>query len=116
MSVQSRGKRLLRRYPILKDVPEDERPALVRAALRHPLLLLPVMIAGLLLLPLYFNEIFLLLKIEQENNLLLKLTKYACAVLLPIIVAVPLLSRFVVPGFIRREMSKRGFAPVQKQD
>lgn len=114
--MQSRGKRLLRRYPILKDVPEDERPALVRAALRHPLLLLPVVLVGVLLLPLYFNEIFLLLRIEQENNLLLKLTKYACSVLLPVIIAVPLLSRFVVPAFIRREMGKRGFAPSQKQD
>ena len=111
MSMQSRGQRLLRRYPVLKDVPEDERPALTRAALRHPLLLLPMLLGGLLLLPLYFNEIFALLRIEQESNMLLKLTKYACSVLLPIVVAVPLLSRFIVPWFIRREMIKRGFTP-----
>ena len=109
MSMQSRGKRLLRRYPVLKDVPEDERPALTRAALRHPLLLLPLLVGGLILLPLYFNEMFALLRIEQEPNVPLKLAKYACSVLLPVVLAVPLLSRFIVPWFIRREMRKRGF-------
>ena len=109
MAMASRGKRLLRRYPVLKDAPEDERPSVVRAALRHPLLLLPFIAAALALLPLYFNEMFALLGVEQEQNMLMKLTKTACVMLVPIVIAVPLLSRFIVPAFIRREMIKRGY-------
>lgn len=109
MAMTSRGKRLERRYPILKDVPEDERPAVVRAALRHPLLLFPFLVAALLLLPLYFNEMFSLFGVERESDMLLKMTKYAVIVLIPIIIAVPLLSRLVVPSFIRKEMIKRGY-------
>ena len=110
MAITSRGKRLARRYPLLANVPEDERPAVVRAALRHPLVLLLVFGVGLLALPVYLREIFALLGMETEQALLLKLAKLAGAILLPIVVAVPVLSRFVLPRFIRREMRKRGYA------
>lgn len=107
----TRGQRLGKRYPILRDVPEDERPAIVRAALRHPLLLLLVVGVGLLLLPLYFEAMFNFLGIAHEENMGLFLCKMAGTALLPALLAVPLLSRFVVPGFIAREMRKRGFQP-----
>ena len=105
----SRGKRLARRYPLLNGVPEEERPAIVRAALRHPLVLLLVVGGGLLGLPLYLGQMFVLLGVEQEPVFLVKLAKFAVIVLLPIMVAVPVLSRFVLPRFIRREMRKRGY-------
>ena len=105
----SRGKRLARRYPLLNSVPEEERPAIVRAALRHPLVLLLVLGGGLLGLPLYLGHMFTLLGLEQEPEFLIKLAKFAGIILLPIMVAVPLLSRFVLPRFIRREMRKRGY-------
>ena len=105
----SRGKRLARRYPLLNSVQEEERPAIVRAALRHPLVLLLVLGGGLLGLPLYLGHMFNLLGLEQEPEFLIKLAKFAGIILLPIMVAVPLLSRFVLPRFIRREMRKRGY-------
>ena len=105
----SRGKRLLRRYPVLAPVPEDERPAVVRASLRHPAVLLLVLGGGLLLLPLYFDWAFRLLGVESESNLMLQMAKLGGAVLAPCILAVPLLSRFVIPIVIRREMKKRGY-------
>ena len=108
-SLPSRGKRLLRRYPMLAPVPENERPAVVRAAIRHPVVLILVLGGGLLLLPLYFDWIFRLLGVENETNLMLQLAKLGGAVLAPCILAVPLLSRFVIPAFIRREMKKRGY-------
>lgn len=111
MSLSSRGKRLAGRYPVLSAVPEADRPAVVRAALRHPLLLLGIVGVGIGLLPLYFEFAFTLLRVEQEPNIMLKMTKMAGAVLLPVITAVPLLTRFVMPRFIVREMRKRGFTP-----
>ena len=109
MATTSRGKRLARRYPVLLGVPEDERPAVVRSALRHPLVLLLVVGGGMLLLPFYMKEMFELLRIEQETMFLLKLAKLGGIVLLPVVVAVPLLSHFVLPRFILREMRKRGY-------
>lgn len=103
-----RGKRLARRYPLLNDAPEEERPAIVRAALLHPLVLLLVIGGGLLGLPPYLEYMFVLMDVEQEPVLLIKLAKLAGIVLLPIMIAVPLLSRFVLPRFIRREMRRRG--------
>ena len=109
MASASRGKRLARRYPILNSVPEDARPAVVRAALKHPLVILLVVGGGLLGLPLYLNAMFGLLGVEREPALLLKLVKFAGVILLPVVVAVPVLSRFVLPPIIRREMRKRGY-------
>lgn len=108
-ALASRGKRLAKRYPVLASVPEDERPAIVRAALRHPLVLVLVLGVGLLLLPLYFDWIFTLLGVEAEQDLLLKIAKLGGAVLLPCVLAVPLLGRFVIPVFIKKEMRKRGY-------
>ena len=107
--VNVRGKRLLKRYPLLEPVPEEERPAVVRAALRHPLLVGPFIFMALLVLPLYFNEMFALFKVKEETEAVLMMAKYAVIVLIPIIIAVPLLSRLVVPGFIKKEMAKRGY-------
>jgi hypothetical protein len=106
----SRGRRLLRRYPILAPVPEDERPAIVSASLRNPVILLLIAGGGLLLLPLYFNFAFAFLGVEQELDAIFKIAKLGGAVLLPLCIAVPLLSRFVLPFFIRREMEKRGYS------
>lgn len=108
MQRASRGARLLRRYPVLAPVPEDERPAVVRAALRHPLLLIPCLGAALLLLPLYFDWMFALLGVGGAPENMFDFGKIGCAVLLPVIIAVPLLSRFVLPAFILRVMKKRG--------
>ena len=105
-----RGKRLLKRYPLLESVPEEERPVVVRAALRHPLLIVPFVLVAFLVLPLYFNEMFALFKVKEEPEAMLMMAKYAVIVLIPIIIAVPLLSRLVVPGFIKKEMVKRGYA------
>lgn len=105
----SRGKRLLQRYPVLAAAPEHERPAIVRAALRNPLVLLLVFGAGLLLLPMYFDLVFAFLELAEEQSTVMALAKLAGAVLLPCLVAVPLLSRWVIPVFIRREMKKRGY-------
>lgn len=105
----SRGKRLARRYPLLAVAPEDERPAIMRAVLRHPLILLLLFGGGLLLLPLYLGEMFTLLQVEQEANFFLKLAKLAGIVFLPVIALVPLLTRFVLPPFIRKELRKRGY-------
>ena len=110
MSSGTRGTRLLKRYPILKDVPDGERPAVVRAALRHPLLIIPFILVALLVLPLYFNEMFALFKVEEESEAMLMMAKYAVIVLIPIAITVPLLSRLIVPGFIKKEMAKRGYA------
>ena len=107
----SRGKRLLTRYPILASVPENERPVIVRASLRHPAVLLLIVGGGLALLPLYFNFAFAFLGIEQERDAILKLAKLGAALLLPLCIVVPLLSRFLLPYFIRREMEKRGYTP-----
>lgn len=111
MQRATKGERLARRYPVLASVPENERPALVRAALRHPLLLLPVLAAGLLLLPLYFEFAFSLLGVSGAPESVFDMGKIGCVVLVPVIIAVPLLSRFVVPCFLAREMKKRGYAP-----
>ena len=109
MAMESRGKRLARRYPLLSSVPEEERPAIVRTALRHPLVLLLLIGGGLLALPPYLSQMFTLLSVEQEPVLLLKLSKFAAVILLPIILVVPVFSRFVLPRFIRRELRKRGY-------
>lgn len=109
MAKESRGKRLVKRYPVLASVPEEERPVIVRTALRHPLMLLLVVGTGLLLLPMYFDWIFAQLGVEHETQLLLQIVKFAVAVLLPIIIVVPLLSRFIVPHFIVKQMKKRGY-------
>jgi len=110
-AVSPRGRRLLKRYPVLASVPEDERPAIVRAALKSPVVLLLVVGGGLLLLPLYFNFAFAFLHIGEEPNLIFTLAKLGAVVLLPLCIAVPLLSRFLLPVFIRREMKKRGYSP-----
>ena len=109
LSSSPRGKRLLRRYPILAPVPEEERPAMVRAALRHPAVLVLVIGGGLLLLPPYFDWAFALLRIEGEPDFFMKIAKLAATVLAPLCIAVPLLSRGLIPVFIRREMQKRGY-------
>ena len=110
MPIHSRGERLAGRYPPLAAVPEEERPGIVRAAIRHPVFLLLVAGGGLVLLPPYFSFAFSFLGIEREMNMPLATAKLVGAVLLPALVAVPLLSRFVMAGFIRREMLKRGYS------
>ncbi|MCL1939739.1 MAG: hypothetical protein FWG04_03660 [Desulfovibrionaceae bacterium] len=106
----SRGQRLLRRYPILAPASENERSSIVGASLRNPLVLLLVLGGGLLLLPPYFHFAFAFLRVEQEPDTIFKMAKLGAAVLLPLCIAVPLLSRFVLPFFIRREMEKRGYS------
>lgn len=110
-----RGKRLLRRYPLLAQAPDGERAAIVRAALRHPVVLFVVVGGGLLLLPLYFDVAFSVLRIETEGETFMKLFKIGAAVLAPLCVLAPLLSRFLMPLFIRREMAKRGYAPPREE-
>lgn len=105
----SRGKRLLRRYPLLAPVPEDERPAVVRAALRHPVILLLLIGGALLLLPLYFEFVIAFFAIAEERDNILMLAKLGVAVLLPAGLIVPLFSRLLLPFFIRREMERRGY-------
>ena len=109
MANTSRGARLARRYPQLKDVPEAERPAIVRAALMNPIVLLAFIAVGLLVLPHYLFMAFAVLGVEQEPNLLFKLAKLAGIALVPIMLAVPLLTKYVMPRFIRKEMIKRGY-------
>lgn len=111
MKTPSRGKRLLRRYPQLAVVPEEARAPLVRAALRHPVLLLSLIGVGLLVLPFYFDFAFRLLRMHEEGNLLLTLAKSGAAVLAPVVLVVPLLSRFAMPRLIAKEMRKRGYTP-----
>lgn len=111
MSRVTRGERLARRYPVLRKVPENERPVIVRAALRHPLMLLLVVGGGMLLLPLYFRKMLGLIAMDGQHNLLLQFAFYAGIVLLPVLVAVPLLTRFVLPRILRKEMIKRGYSP-----
>jgi len=108
-ALSPRGKRLLRRYPILAPVPEMERPAIVSASLRNPVVLLLVIGGGLLLLPLYFNAAFAFLHIGEEPDFIFTIAKLGAAVLLPLCIVVPLLSRLLLPFFIRREMEKRGY-------
>lgn len=116
MAVSSeRGKRLLRRYPILASAPEHERPGIVGAALRHPLLLLLVVGGGLLLLPLYFDCAFALLGVEAEHDAIMKTFKIGAMTLAPVCVAVPLLTSFVMPFFLRRVMEKRGYAVLREE-
>ena len=105
-----RGARLVKRYPILAPVPEGEREAVVRAALRHPLTLLIVVGGGLLLLPLYFDYAFALLGVATERSALMAIFKVGAATLAPLCLLAPLLSRFLIPRFIQREMEKRGYA------
>ena len=109
-AASSRGERLLRRYPILAPVPENERPGIVRASLRNPVVLLLIVGGGLLLLPQYFKFAFAFLGLEQERDMIFMIAKFAGVVLLPLCIAVPLLSRFLMPFFIRREMEKRGYS------
>ncbi len=111
MLTNTRGKRLLRRYPLLANAPEEERPAIVRAALRNPLLLIPFLALGLLFLPLYFDRMFLLLNMDQDMNLSLRIAKFGGMALLPILILVPALTRYVMPYFLRKEMAKRGYSP-----
>lgn len=108
-SSSSRGKRLLARYPVLAPVPEAKRPEVVRAALRHPIVLLLVLGGGLLLLPVYFGFAFSFLKVAQETDIILKTAKLAASIVIPLCIIVPLLSHFLIPHFIRREMRKRGY-------
>ena len=105
----SRGRRLLKRYPILAPVPENERPAIVSAALCNPVVLFLIVGGGLLLLPLYFNFAFAFLRIGEEPGAIFAIAKLGAAVLLPLCIVVPLLSRLLLPFFIRREMEKRGY-------
>ena len=105
----SRGQRLLRRYPILAPVPEHERPAIVRASLRNPIVLFLIVGGGFLLLPLYFNFAFAFLRLGEEPNAIFMIAKLGAAMLLPLCIVVPLLSCFLLPFFIRREMEKRGY-------
>lgn len=111
MRERSRETRLARRYPILASVPAGERARIVRAALRHPVVLMLVLGLGLLGLPPYLRFMFDLLGVESDPNLLLMLAKIAGTVLIPIAVAVPLLTRFVMPHFIRKAMIAQGFNP-----
>jgi len=113
MQRATKGERLARRYPVLEPVPEQERPALVRAALRHPFLLIPVLAVGIFALPPYFEMAFSWLGLGSAPESIYDMGKIGCVVLVPVIIAVPLLSRFVVPSFLAREMKKRGYAPVR---
>ena len=108
-TVSPRGRRLLKRYPVLAPVPENERSAIVGAALRNPVVLLLVVSGGFLLLPRYFTFAFAFLRIGEEPNAIFMIAKLGAAVLLPLCIFVPLLSRFLLPFFIRREMEKRGY-------
>lgn len=105
----TRAMRLLKRYPMLETVPESERPAVVRAALLNPVLLVALVGVCFLLLPPYFKFAHELLDILHETNPLLLASKTGGTVLAPCLVIVPLLTRFVVPVFIRRQMKKRGY-------
>ncbi|MDR0338978.1 MAG: hypothetical protein LBH65_01735 [Desulfovibrio sp.] len=109
MQQSSRGRRLARRYPVLAPVPEDERPAVVRKALRHPLLLLPTLAVALVALPPYFDFALRFLNVTAQPESIFDLGKIGCAILVPVIIAAPLLSRLVLPSFILREMKNRGY-------
>ena len=110
-TVSPRGRRLLKRYPVLAPVPEHERAAIVGAALRNPVVLLLIVGGALLLLPPYFHFAFDFLRIGEELNVIFTLAKLGAVLLLPLCIVVPLLSRFLLPVFILREMKKRGYSP-----
>lgn len=109
MASPSKGKRLLRRYPILAPVPEEERAKVVRAALRNPLVMVIIGCLGFFILPPYFKFALQFLRVEEDPVLLMQLAKVGAAVILPIAVAVPLLSHYVMPYFLRTELKKQGY-------
>lgn len=104
-----RAERLARRYPLLRSVPPEERAGIVRGALKSPLVLIPLLGGGLLLLPMYLQYMFTLLGVDREPNLLLFLAKILGSALVPLLVAVPVFSRLIMPRCIRKAMRKRGY-------
>ncbi len=106
-----RQERLARRYPLLRDVPPQERSALVRAAILHPLVLGAAGLFAFLLLPPYVDRMFYLLDLQSEASPLLFLAKVGGVVLLPLCLLVPLLTKVLMPYRLRSVMRKRGFGP-----
>jgi hypothetical protein len=109
MALPTRGVKLARRYPVLKEVPDDERPTIVRKALRHPKLIIPLVLVALLALPPYFGVMFETFGVHNAEVNMFWMAKVAAIMLVPICLFVAVLSRFVVPWFIKKEMAKRGY-------
>ena len=109
MRTTAREERLARRYPDLKRVPPKERRGIVRAAILHPVVLGTVLLFGLLILPRYIGIAFHYLDIEHEQNFPLMLAKLGLLTLAPLCVLVPLLTKFLMPHYIRKAMRKRGY-------
>jgi hypothetical protein len=83
----------------------------MRAAILHPLILGPILLFSLILIPPYLNLLAPVLNVEQEANLALKLGKYLLLILPPTVLAIFLLTRFLMPLVLRKVMLKRGFEP-----
>jgi hypothetical protein len=109
MALQTRGMRLARRYPVLKGVPEGERPEIVRKVLRHPKFLVPMILLAVLILPLYFDVMFRNFGVHGAPVDLFWMAKVASIMLVPICICVFFLTRYVVPWFLKKEMIRRGY-------
>ncbi len=110
-----REQRLARRYPALQNVPPTERQAIVRGALIHPVVLGTVLAFGLLILPDYLALSLRILNIENEPNSLIMIAKTGLMMLLPLCILTPILTKLVMPLFIRKAMQKRGYDPDVKE-
>ena len=105
----SQADRLLKRYPDLVRVPQAERKAVVRAALRRPSVVIVFLLLAVVGMPAYLQWLLPWLDSFEMNLSLGLICKAMLGVVLPVWGITFLVSKGLMPSLVRGEIRKRGY-------
>lgn len=106
---EKKGKRLLARYPILAAVPAEKRPFLVRKAMRHPAVLLLLLILAFVVLPWTLDFLISVMGLTSATQDRVFLLKFWALLIIPSAFVFVLFKFFVLPWSLKLVMTKEGY-------
>ena len=105
MQQPDKAERLARAYPLLRDIPVEERVVIARKAFRSPLVLGCFLVFVFLVLPLYCLAAFNFFGIEHTQNF--KVMKIGFIAVLPAFAGVLLFRGILMPRAITKILAAR---------
>lgn len=112
--LSKRNARLVRSYPILEKVPENERLKLYRKAVMHPVVLLIVVGLGIFVLPYVLEYLIVMLDVPAEASDAVSLIKIVGLLAIPFCFVFFLLKKVLLPLTLRLVIQKAGYLDTDK--
>lgn len=106
---EKKGAKLLARYPILAAAPAAARPLLLRKAMRHPAVLVLLLLLAFVILPQGLGFFIRELGMDTEEYGRTFLFKFWALLIVPSICVYYLFNKFVLPWSLKQVMAKEGY-------